>query len=413
MRDDPFRQLDGARMVRDSLLETASARLGQSAVAAGRGTPRFVGRVHDGGSMAPRQDAVYLVHPLLLDGPESEGKVAATRVDSSRSIPVVVIGSRLPVVGDTLIAHAVGGRWVAEAGIEPPNCNPQCPDCPGISYAVSGTVEDPINGVRPIVYDFVRRAWYSAWLPFSGRYILTSGVGQSPCTVGNGSGYYFHKFTIPGQPGGQLAASLFLPGQRCRDARGNLVNAYLGYSGTSYPGLLGDPATTPISGITLPSTNPGTPASCVPLTYNAVWTSSDRPPFTSATYSIPRFISPGYGYSCATPCPLPRKNLTVSWVNTAGNGSGSLVWSGQTQDWTLACTGGLTIRLWIASSNSVGFTATIWDGPGCSGEPHPFNNPAAIGLTAYTCDPLYFAFKVLFTSSLLYTSGYRSFVVTE
>lgn len=415
MRDDfSTRRTDANRIFRDALLANDQTRLGRSFGASGRGTPRFVGQVFDGGSMPQRLESVYLVHPLVLEGPESEGSAAAIRVDVGRSIPVVVIGSRQPVAGDVLIAHSLGGRWVADGGINNfPNCNPQSSACPGVRYAVNGTVNDPVNGAQPLVYDFVHNAWYSAWLPFTSPYVLTSGVGQSPCTVGNGVSYYFHKLAFTNPPSGPVAASLFLPGQSCLDVGGNVANAYFDYAGASYPALLGAPATAQIPGFTLPSTTPATPGSCDPLTYNAVWGTSGRLPFTTTTYTIPRFIAPGYGFSCATPCPLPCKNLTLSWVNTGGNGSGSLVWSDQTNDWKLACTNGVTVRLFITGANSIGFSATAWDGPGCSGTPHPFSYPSSIGLTAYTCAPLDLAFKVLYASSLLYTRGYRSFVVTE
>lgn len=414
MRDNSSRQTDAFRIMRDALLADDPARLGRSLGANGRGTPRFVGQVFDGGSTSRQLESVYLLHPIVLEGPESEGSAATIRVDASRSIPVVVIGSRQPVDGDVLIAHSLGGRWVADGGINNfPNCNPQSPVCPGIRYAVNGTVNDPVNGTQPLVYDFVHNAWYSTWLPFTSPYVLTSNIGQNPCTVGSGVSYYFHKLAFSTQPSGQVVASLFLPGQSCVDVGGNVANAYFDYGDASYPALLGSPATANIPGFTLPSTTPATPGSCDPLTYDAVWGTSGRLPFTSSTFTIPRFIAPGYGFSCATPCPLPCKNLTLSWVNTGGNGSGTLVWSDQTNDWKLACTNGITVRLFITGSNAIGFSATTWNGPGCSGTSQSFSYPSSIGLTAYTCSPLYFAFKILYASSPLYTKGYRSFVVTE
>jgi hypothetical protein len=414
MRDDFSRQTDANRILRDARLANDRARLGRSFAAGGRGTPRFVGQVFDGGSMPRRLESVYLLHPIVLEGPESEGAAAAIRVDTGRSVPVVVIGSRQPVAGDVLIAHSLGGRWVADGGINNfPNCNPQSSACPGIRYAVNGTVDDPVNGTQPLVYDFVHNAWYSAWLPVTSPYVLTSSIGQSPCTVGSGVSYYFYKLAFSNPPSGQVVASLFLPGQGCLDAGGNLTNAFFNYAGASYPALLGSPATALIPGFTFPSIAPATPGSCDPLTYNAVWGTAGRLPFTSSTYTIPRFIAPGFGYSCATPCPLPRKNLTLTWVGTGGNGSGTLVWSDQTQDWNLACANGVAVRIFITSSNALGFSATAWDGPGCSGTAHPVSYPSSIGLTAFTCEPLYLAFKILYASSPLYTKGYRSFVVTE
>jgi hypothetical protein len=401
---------DSSRILRDALLADRSARLGGSFDPAGRGTPRFVGQVYDGGSIPQGSETVYLLHPVVLDGSESEGGVAGIQVDTRRSIPVVVIGSRQVVAGDMLIAHAVGGRWIAESRVSLPNCAPQCQACPGISYAVNGAVDDPINGTQPLVYDFTKQAWFSAWLPFTSRYILTSGVGQNPCSVGNGASYYFHRLTCSSLSDGQVVASLFLPGQTCHKSNGVLTNAYFGYSGTSYPALLGPPANSVLPGFTLPSS--GSPSSCDPLSYSATW-AGNQLPLTRATYSIPKFLAPSYGYTCATPCPLPQKNLTVSWVNTGGNGSAPLVWNTATKDWTMACAGDLTIRLHAADSKSIGFTATVWNGADCSGTSASFNYPTSISMTSYTCDPLDFTFKVLYTSSLIYTKGYRTFTVTE
>jgi len=87
---------------------------------ASRGAPRFVGRIHDAGAIPDRTDRVYLAHPVRLDGAELEGGPASLVVDSSRSIPVVVIGSRSPEVGDLLVAVSVGGRWVADRLGSPP-----------------------------------------------------------------------------------------------------------------------------------------------------------------------------------------------------------------------------------------------------------------------------------------------------
>src|SRR5438045_494673 len=77
-----------------------------------RGTPRFLGRVVNRGAIPNQTGRVYLVNPVHLDGVESEGATASISVDSSRTIPVLVIGTKPPAVGDLLIALSVGGRWV-------------------------------------------------------------------------------------------------------------------------------------------------------------------------------------------------------------------------------------------------------------------------------------------------------------
>src|SRR5262245_9380993 len=46
-----------------------------------RGTPRFLGRVVNGGAMPNQTGRVYLVNPVRLDGVESEGATASATVD--------------------------------------------------------------------------------------------------------------------------------------------------------------------------------------------------------------------------------------------------------------------------------------------------------------------------------------------
>lgn len=78
-----------------------------------RGAPRFVGQVIDAGAIPDRVDRIFLVHPVRIDGGELEGDAASLTVDSSRTIPVVAVGSRPPELGDFVVAVSVGGRWVA------------------------------------------------------------------------------------------------------------------------------------------------------------------------------------------------------------------------------------------------------------------------------------------------------------
>ena len=397
-----------------------NSRLDGSRDRAGRGASQFLGKVYNGGSMPRGREAVYLVHPVQLAGKEAEGEVADIQVDTSRSIPVVVIGSRQPVIGDLIIAHSEGGRWIAESGASIPNCQPSTRYCPGLKYAVNGTVNDPINGTQPIVYDFVKGAWYSGWLPYNTPYALQTGPGQNPCIVGSGISYYFHMLTFSSPLSTQLAASLFLPGQSCRDNYGQPTNAFFGYPGSSYPGLLGKPATTLVQGFTIPSF--GDTSSCDPLILQVNWPGNSNPtsgptasqlPFSSATFTIPKFTPPSYGFTCTTPCPLPKKDLIISWFNVGGNGSGTLIWNAGTNDWTMACANGLSIRLSATGSFTYGFTVTLRGNADCTGSTNVFPYPSQIGQASYICDPLYLSFNVLFTSSLLYTTGYRSFTVTE
>ena len=411
MRNDRHRQAESSRILLDTLRRpreiAASPGPMERQDSSGLETFRFIGQVYDGGSMPRGDGVVYLVHPVGLDGGEIEAGTATPRVDASRSIPVVVVGGRQVAPGDMLLVHAIGGRWVADSGVSPPNCNPQVSACGATArYAVNGTVGDPINGTQPLVFDYVKQTWFSPWLPFTSSSVLLTASGSSPCGVGSGKSYYFYSLTATtGQ------ARLFLPGETCRLAGGSNTFAFYSYSGANYPSLLGKPANSTAAGATL-SSSTGL-SLCDPLTIAASFSGSNTP-ITAATFSVPKIAIPAFGYTCITPCPLPRKNLTLSWVNTGGNGSGTLAWSDATKDWTLACQGGrLSARLFTTAAAGIGFTATVWGGAGCSGTPGVFNYPDWIGLGSYTCDPLYYPFTVTYSGSSLYAAGYRSFAVTE
>lgn len=102
--------------------------------------------------MPDRTGTVFLVHPVRTDGPEAEGATASLEEDVTRAIPVVVIGGTPPRVGDLLVALAVGGRWVAEAGGPPPSegCSP-CP-IPSRDLTVSWIGGPDDGGSTPLVY---------------------------------------------------------------------------------------------------------------------------------------------------------------------------------------------------------------------------------------------------------------------
>mgnify|MGYP001066916753 FL=1 len=112
---------------RDPNAATGRPRTPALDVSSAAATPRFVGRVVDGGSMPSTTDRVFLVNPAILGGAETEGGAATIAVDASRTIPVVVVGSTPPKVGDLLIAFAVAGRWVARLGAAAPSIT--CGSC--------------------------------------------------------------------------------------------------------------------------------------------------------------------------------------------------------------------------------------------------------------------------------------------
>lgn len=88
------------------------------------GPARILVQVYNGGSMPTSVPGMFLGHPIELSGDECEGCLAGKTVDSETSIPVVVLGPKVPVAGDKLVATSVAGRWVAEktqtTSLEPP-----------------------------------------------------------------------------------------------------------------------------------------------------------------------------------------------------------------------------------------------------------------------------------------------------
>lgn len=79
----------------------------------GGATQRFFGQVYSGGSFPSGEGQVYLMHPVEIDCGDAEGDSASLDVDTTRSVPVVVL-NQAPQVGDVLPSFAVGGRWVSE-----------------------------------------------------------------------------------------------------------------------------------------------------------------------------------------------------------------------------------------------------------------------------------------------------------
>ena len=91
-------------------------------------TARRLVQVYNGGSMPSSPDHVYLTHPVELDGTEEEGGSASPNVDTTTTIPVVVLWNA-PAVGDILTAYGAGGRWVAERGGTPGTGSLTCGAC--------------------------------------------------------------------------------------------------------------------------------------------------------------------------------------------------------------------------------------------------------------------------------------------
>jgi len=77
--------------------------------------PRELVVVFDGGEIPTAANKVFWTHPVEVDCNDTEGATPTFTPDTDQTIPVVVVRSPA-VAGDMLVAHAIGGRWVAEKG---------------------------------------------------------------------------------------------------------------------------------------------------------------------------------------------------------------------------------------------------------------------------------------------------------
>lgn len=118
-----------------------------------------------------------------------------------------------------------------------------------------------------------------------------------------------------------------------------------------------------------------------------------------------------------SPCPIPASDLTASWTNTGGNGSGDLVYSATGPTWQTSCvprgTVSMTAKLECSEGGEL-LTVKLWSGSSsCSGTPLTFTSApgGALTLTSSTCSPLSQTWTVD-PSSGLYAAGFRTFTVT-
>jgi hypothetical protein len=72
----------------------------------------------------------FACHPLTTGGTEGEGQALVATPDTAQVLYVAILGPRVPVAGDRLIARLVGPRWVADSGkstvVTAPSCGRIC-----------------------------------------------------------------------------------------------------------------------------------------------------------------------------------------------------------------------------------------------------------------------------------------------
>lgn len=77
---------------------------------------RYVGKIYSGGSLPTAANRFYLTHPVTsISGTETENGTATINVETSVSVPVLVLDGPM-AVDDYVIADLVNGIWVAEEG---------------------------------------------------------------------------------------------------------------------------------------------------------------------------------------------------------------------------------------------------------------------------------------------------------
>lgn len=113
-----------------------------------QGVPRYAGRVFSGGAIPTSIPKVFVTHPLAFTATESEGSTPTLTPDTSRSVPVLVLGPGVPVAGDDLIARQVQGRWVAGMSASAPPVQ-----CGTITYTIRGCFGNLLSGATVTVYD--------------------------------------------------------------------------------------------------------------------------------------------------------------------------------------------------------------------------------------------------------------------
>lgn len=115
----------------------------QQALSSRRSPPdsarKIVGSVYNGGAMPTTVPAWYLTHPADFGCNEAEGSPCAPTIDTANTVPVLVLGPRVPSVGDLLPARMIGGKWITGSGGV--SCDTKiCLPCPGIYSSGAATV---------------------------------------------------------------------------------------------------------------------------------------------------------------------------------------------------------------------------------------------------------------------------------
>jgi hypothetical protein len=102
---------DDTREARNRDRRAARSIAGRS-ISAPHAPRRYVGQVvaaPPSGSVAP---CYHETNPVAISGPDAPGSTAVYTIDTTRTVPVLILGS-LPVAGEKVVARNDRGRWVA------------------------------------------------------------------------------------------------------------------------------------------------------------------------------------------------------------------------------------------------------------------------------------------------------------
>lgn len=360
MRDERERQAAAAR------------RIEAAALVAPRGSDRFVGAVFDGGSMGSCTPCIFLVHPVQLGGTETEGGAGSNAVDTTRAIPVVVLG-QVPSVGDLLTVFSAGGRWVAEKGGpgggctgEDCQCGIPCDACSGVllAFAFHATWTDICghSGSGDAIFD-------PFWNPSVAPIWFTGTHGVDPDPI--------FRMSVVCTVDGGLTATIAEP--------------------TGTPGVFHDVYSSTLDAADLDCTS-----GKVSGTF-ATWTTIDTP---STCTGDPGSLAVSLGTErpehrlCCLPCGIPKKDLTLTVLGSDGvttTYTGTITYSSTPSDtWTSAPFYVPSIDDMVTISITCGFDGnlcvdvistgfTSLSCGGCTGD-------GSYLLRTATCDPLHATF---------------------
>jgi hypothetical protein len=115
-------------------------------------TASFLGQVTVVTALPTTTGRFVLVHPVEIDGDQAEGDAPSFSADATRTIPVVVLGVKVPAVGDFLTCFAVGGKWVAETGCGSSG-DVSCPGGGTLCVSLTSVCAGNNNGYTVVVKD--------------------------------------------------------------------------------------------------------------------------------------------------------------------------------------------------------------------------------------------------------------------